>query len=244
LVVMPVRTGGPTAKWQPDGQSEGTESSYAQRRFLVEQLTAHTDVSNSLLEDSAFDLEAELRRDFAEEFGRAEGLAFVHGDGTGQPQGLLHAGVEPAIETVANGGTSNLTAEGIIKLYHALPQFYAANAVWMMNRSTMGAMRALSFPGGTAFVWTENLALGNPPTLLGRPVVEVPDMPDMASGSTPIAFGDLSQAYRIFDRVSLSVLRDPYSVQTQGLVRFHARRRVGGGVVKSEAVKLLKMVAS
>jgi HK97 family phage major capsid protein len=74
-------------------------------------------------------------------------------------------------------------------------------------------------------------------------VVECPDMPNIGAGAFPIAFGDFAQAYRIVDRISLAVLRDPYSVATKGLVRFHARRRVGGQVVKAEAVRKLQILA-
>jgi HK97 family phage major capsid protein len=80
--------------------------------------------------------------------------------------------------------------------------------------------------------------------LLGRPVVEMPDMPDIAGGAYPVVFGDFMNAYRIFDRVSLSILRDPYSQATNGMTRFHGRRRVAGGVAKAEAIRKLKIATS
>jgi HK97 family phage major capsid protein len=81
-------------------------------------------------------------------------------------------------------------------------------------------------------------------TLLGRPVIEMVDMPDIGANTTPIVFGDFSNGYRIFDRVSLSILRDPYSQATNGMTRFHGRRRVAGGVGKSEALRKLKIATS
>lgn len=81
-------------------------------------------------------------------------------------------------------------------------------------------------------------------TLLGRPVIEMPDMPDIGSGEFPIVFGDFAQGYRIFDRISLSVLRDPYSQATNGMTRFHGRKRVAAGVGKAEALRRLKIASS
>lgn len=88
--------------------------------------------------------------------------------------------------------------------------------------------------------------LNNTPvtTLLGRPIVETPEMPDIANNAYPVAFGDFSQGYRVFDRVSLSILRDPYSQATNGMTRFHGRRRVAGGVGKAEAIRKLKIATS
>ncbi|GJE46188.1 phage major capsid protein [Methylobacterium soli] len=94
------------------------------------------------------------------------------------------------------------------------------------------------------YYWQESIAEGQPPTLLGRPVVEAVDMPDVAANATPVLFGDIQSAYRIYDRVGMSILRDPYSIATEGQTRFHARRRVGAGVVRPEAVRKLKIAAN
>ena len=94
------------------------------------------------------------------------------------------------------------------------------------------------------FLWQPSYQAGQPETFLGRPVIEAIDMDDVGANKFPIAFGDFASAFRIYDRVSLSVMRDPYSVATKGLVRFHARRRVGGVVVLGEAIKTLKIATS
>ena len=112
-----------------------------------------------------------------------------------------------------------------------------------MNRTTIGAVRKMKAGDGD-YLWRDSLSEGNPPTILGRPVVELPDMPDVAADANPIVFGDMRQGYRIVDRVALSVLRDPYSRATNGQTRFHARRRVGGDVVKAEALRLLKVATA
>jgi predicted phage gp36 major capsid-like protein len=123
---------------------------------------------------------------------------------------------------------------------------YAANGTWIMNRATIGYLRTLKASDGL-YLWPSLFApmsAGNPGTLLGRPVVEFPDMPNIGANNIAIAFGDFMSGFRIFDRVSLAVLRDPFSQATAGNVRFHARRRVGGQVTKPEALRLLKCGAA
>ncbi|EKF18834.1 phage major capsid protein [Nitratireductor pacificus] len=239
-IILPKRTGTMTASWGGETDpATGTQPAYGQQKVNVYELKCYVDVSNTLLEDAAFNLEAELAFDFAEEFGRAEGAAFINGDGTGKPNGLLNTA---GIDTLDTTG-ADLRADDLIDVFHDLPGAYAARAVWGMNRSVIGEVRKLKNSAGD-YLWQDALTAGNPPTILGRPVVELPDMPDypaMDAEALPIVFGDFKSAFRIFDRVNLSVLRDPYSQQVNGLVRFHARRRVGGGVTKTEALRLLKV---
>jgi HK97 family phage major capsid protein len=113
----------------------------------------------------------------------------------------------------------------------------------MLNSTTIGAIRKLKASDGT-FLWKDSLSEANPSTILGRPVVDAVDMDSIASGTFPILFGDIASAYRIYDRIQLAILRDPYTMAKKSLVRFHARRRVGGDVVKAEAVRKLKMAVS
>ena len=177
--------------------------------------------------------------DFAEEFGRLEGLAFISGNGVKKPEGFMS---HPAVLATPNGHATQLQADGLISLMHALPEFYRSRGTWAMNGGTIGEVRKLKATSGE-YLWRDSLAESNPPTILGRPVVESNDMPNVGAGAFPVAFGDFSQAYRIVDRITLAVLRDPYSVATRGLVRFHARRRVGGQTVKAEAIRKLQIVA-
>jgi HK97 family phage major capsid protein len=113
----------------------------------------------------------------------------------------------------------------------------AQNGVWLMNRTTLGTLRKLKDADGR-FIMLDPITAGAPVTLLGRPIVEATDMPDIAAAASPIMFGDMS-GYRIIDRVGLSVLRDPFTQATKGLVRFHARKRVGGDV--SNADRFVKL---
>jgi HK97 family phage major capsid protein len=188
-------------------------------------------VTNQLLEDSAFDLGAELSRDFAEEFARLENVAFVSGNGTTEPEGF-----RTSSSFVTTGGA--ITADSLIDLYHSVPSVYASRGTWLMPRSVMATARKLKTTGTGVYLWTESLQPGNPATILGRPVVEAPDLTSTGSPSpAPVAFGDWSRAYRIFDRVGLEVLRDPYTAARRSIVVFHARRRVGGALVDGQAIR-------
>ncbi len=143
---------------------------------------------------------------------------------------MTDAGVADSL----NGHATNLQADALITLMYALPAVYRNRGAWMMNGTTLATVRKLKDGQGN-FLWQPSYPAGQPETILGRPVIEAVDMDDVARGAFPIAFGDFARAYRIYDRLALSVMRDPYTQATNGLARFHARRRVGGGVVSPEA---------
>ncbi|QTI79014.1 phage major capsid protein [Roseomonas marmotae] len=241
-VTLPKRTGGMTAQWVGEIQPRPeTTVTFGQNRFEVREIACWVDVSNVLLEDAAVDIAAELAFEFAEEFGRAEGAAFVNGDGALRPMGFM---ADQTIPVSVSGSASAFTADNLMDLYGSVPAAYRANAVWAMNSNTLATARKMKDTAGTYLLQPAGLAGAPATTLLGRPVVEMPDMPDPVAGATPIVFGDFNQGYRIFDRIALSILRDPYSQATNGMTRFHGRRRVAGGVAKSEALRKLKIAAS
>lgn len=236
-VKLPRRTAALQGGWVAEGDpNTPSEPTYGAHSIEIFEARVHTDISNALLEDAAFDMAGELARDFAEEFARLEGLAFVNGNGTTQPEGFITSG-----DFVTGAGDSDF-ADAIVDLYHAVPSVFAGRGAWAMNRSTMGAVRKLKTSGTGVYLWADSLSPDNPPTLLGRPVVEFPDLPDVGQSpaGTPIIFGDWMTAYRVFDRVGLSVLRDPYSRATNSEVRFLARRRVGGKLVQPAAIRGLQ----
>lgn len=243
-VKMPKRTGTMTAAWVSEtGARSATQPTYGEVVLTPFEAACYVDVSNQLIEDSALNIESELAFDAAEEFGRLESAAFVSGDGTGKPKGIL---AEATIPTVATGNASTLgtaPADKLIDMFYSLAPAYRANATWGMNSTLLASVRKLKDSQGN-FLWQAGLAANQPETILGRPVAELPDMPDVAASALPIVLGDFAQGYRIADRVQLSVLRDPYSLATTGQTRFHFRRRVGGGVVKAEAFRLLRVAAS
>lgn len=240
-VILPKRTGTLTAKWVGETETRPpTQPTYGQEEIPINEIACYVDISNRLLEDAAVDIASELSFDFAEEFGRIEGAAFVNGDGIKKPLGIM---ADPGVPYVANGNATTIQPDGLLALMYALPAYYRNRGEWILNGASIAKVRSLKDAQGR-YLWQESLADGQPATLMGRPVVEAPDMADVASGAFPIAYGDIGTGFRIFDRVGLSVLRDPYTQQTNGIVRFHARRRVGAGVVVPQAIRKLKMATS
>ena len=245
-VKLPKRTGTMSAAWVDEGDdSTETSPTFGQVNVPIFEARCYTDISNQLLEDSGLDLASELAFDAAEEFGRLEGVAFVNGTGTGQPSGILaDATIKSGAKISGNASTlGTAPADLLIDLFYSLKPFYRATSTWGMNGTTIATVRKLKDSTGQ-YLWQPPLQAGEPATLLGRPVIELPDMDDVAAGKFPIILGDFAQAYRIVDRIQLSALRDPFSAAVSSQVRFHWRRRVGGAVVKAEAMKAIKVAAS
>jgi len=240
-ITIPRETSAPTADWVEETEDRPeTTAAYGQQTINVHEAACWIDISQRLLEDAAFDIEAEITGRIGTAFAKLESAAFVSGNGVGKPAGFM---LDPAVLDVPSGHASALQADGLIDLYHAIPSAYVGSAVWGMNRKTMAACRKLKATDGH-YLWSDSLQAGNPPTILGRPVIEFPDLADVGANTRPIVFGDFNTAYRIFDRVGLSILRDPYSQATKGIVRLHARRRVGGAVVMGEALNTMKIATS
>lgn len=244
-VSYPRRTGSTSATWVSDiADRTASEPSYEQATLTPYEAATYTDVSNQLLEDSAYDLAGELASDLAESFGIAEGSAFVTGNGTGKPMGLMAstAITNQIITGAAANFPSSNPADVLIDMFHALPQVHAQNGVWLMNRTTLGVIRQFKDAQGR-YIVLDGLTNGAPVTILGRPVVEAVDMADIAANAFPILFGDLT-GYRIVDRVSFQMIRDPFTQATKGTTRFHARKRVGGDVTHADRFVKLKVAAS
>jgi HK97 family phage major capsid protein len=239
-VKYPRRTGITNATWVGEAEeASSSEPTFGQLEVPIREVTTYTDVSNSLLADSGGAAETEVRLALAEDFGQKEGLAFVSGDGVIAPEGVLTNG---DIGYVANGHATTLAADSLINLFYALPATYRNAGAWALNGTTLATIRKLK-DGNGQYLWQPSLQVGQPETILGRPVVEMVDMPDVASAAFPIVFGDWS-GYRVVDRLALSILVNPYLLASKGVTRIHATRRVGGGVLQAARFKKLKMSVS
>jgi|TARA_Y100000114_G_scaffold46714_1_gene42524 HK97 family phage major capsid protein len=216
-------------------RSETTGYTTQLEEIPTHELYALVDISEQELEDSVFNLEAEMQQEFADQFAKAEGTSMVSGNAVGKPEGIL---TNSSVGTTNSGDNSLLKADGLIDLVHAVKSPYGANGTFVFNRTTLAAIRKLKDTAGQ-YVFQAGMMLtsGVPNTILGYPYVEMPDMPDVAGSAKPVAFGDFSRAYMVVDRVALSVLRDPFTQITTGIVRYVARRRVGGQVVLPEAIR-------
>lgn len=236
-VQMPSRTATFTAQWVAESGTRSETTGYTTQleQIPTHELYALVDISEQELEDSVFNLEAEMQQEFADQFAKAEGLSMISGDAVGKPEGVL---TNSSVGTTNSGSGTLLTGDGLIDLVHAVKSPYGANGTFIFNRTTLAAIRKLKDTAGQ-YVFQAGMMLtaGVPNTILGYPYVEMPDMPDVAGSAKPVAFGDFSRGYMVVDRVALSVLRDPFTQATSGNVRYVARRRVGGQVVLAEALR-------
>lgn len=237
--IYPTRSDITNAKWVGETQErEESGITFGQKEIAVKELATFVDISNRLLSDAP-QAETEVRAALAEDFGKKEAEAFVWGEGGLAPDGFMR---HPDIAHTVNGHAANLSADALITLMYALPATYRNAGVWAMNGTTLGVIRKLKDGQGN-FLWQPSYQAGQPETILGRPVVEMIDMPDIAADAFPIIYGDFS-AYRILDRIGLDVLVDPYTRKINGLTRIHANRRVGGGVLQAARFRKLKMSAA
>ncbi len=240
-VILPKLTGRPTASWVgEDEERDETTMTYGQIEIPVHELACFIDVSLRLLEDSAINVESEISTELSQEFAVKENAAFSDGNGVKKPLGIQQAA---GIAEIVNGHATNINADQLIALMYSMPAAYRNNGSWLMNGTTLGKVRILKDGNGN-YLWQPSYQAGQPSTLLGRPVIEDPTMPDAANGTFPIFYGDFNKAYRVYDRVGMSILRDPYTQATKGMVRFHARRRVGGAPTLTEALRKLKMATA
>jgi HK97 family phage major capsid protein len=220
-------------------------------RIPVHEIYAMPEATQMVLDDARFDVVEWLTNKVGQQFGIAEGAAFLSGNGVGKPRGFLDyptAATADAsrawgtLEHVATGtsagfGTDPNGANKLVDLVHKLKAGYRREATWMMNKKTSGEVRKLK-DGAGRFVWVDSLQAGTPPSLLGYPVVEAEDMPDLSSASLSVAFGNFKRGYTIVDRVGVRLLTDPYT--NKPYVRLYTWKRVGGDVNDFHAIKLMK----
>lgn len=242
-IQIPKRTGQFAAVWVAE---QGTRAETDGLRYGMWEIPTHEmyaliDISEQNLEDSAFDMESEIRMESTEQFSLAEGAAVVSGNGVGKPEGwMTAAGVAETVSgTAATIADADGQANGLLSLKFGIKTAYTRNASWVLNRSTLGSVRRLK-DSQKNYIWMPGIALGKPNTIDGDPYVEVPDMPSEGANLYPVAYGDFAKAYTLVDRVQMSMLRDPYTQATAGNIRFIFRRRLGGQVTLAEAFRKLK----
>ncbi len=247
-----VSTGGTASGWVSEtaARPETDTPDFAEIAPPTGELYANPAASQAMLDDAGFDLESWLASEIAAEFARAEGAAFVGGSGVNQPEGFLTAASSTAADGARPFGTLQYLGSGdaaglgsaaeiaLIDLVHTLKSGHRQGASFVMNSATLAEIRKLKTSDG-AFLWQPGLVEGQPDRLLGYPVVEAEDMPDIAGGAFPIAFGNFRHGYLIAERSATSILRDPFT--NKPFVHFYATKRVGGQVLDSNAIKLLKI---
>ena len=239
---IPVVASHGVANWvEESGEIPETNETFGQKHIGAHKLTALIKVSEELLNDSAFNLEDYFRREFARRISNAEELAFITGDGNGKPTGLFSDDEGAELGLTAASATE-ITADEVINLYYSLRSPYRKKAVWLLNDSTINAIRLLKDKNGQ-YLWQPALKEGAPDTLLGRPVYTSTAVPSIGAGQKVMAFGDLKY-YWIGDREGISFRRLNELYAATGQVGFLATKRVDAKLILPEAVKVLQMASA
>lgn len=231
-----------TASWiDEEGAYTESDDSFGQVSIGAYKVGTMIKVSEELLNDSVFDLESYIAKEFARRIGAKEEEAFFTGDGSGKPLGILAAtgGAETGVTAASS---TAVTADELMDLFYSLKSPYRKKAVWVLNDSTIKAVRKLKDSTGQ-YLWQPSLVAGTPDTLLGRPMKTSAYMPVIAAGAKTIAFGDFSY-YWIADRQGRSFKRLNELYAANGQVGFLGFQRVDGKLVLSETVKVLAQKAS
>jgi len=250
VLKKPFTVTGPVASWagETDARARTNSPVLDQLQFPTAELYALPAATPSLLDDAVVDLERWIVDEVETAFAEKETAAFVNGDGDDKPTGFLSYDVVAEaswawekigmVDTgVAGQFPATHPSDKLVDLVYALKAGYRQNAHWVMNRKTQGAIRKFKDVDGN-YLWQPPATPGGRAMLMGFPLVEAEEMPDIAAGATPIAFGDFRRGYLVVDRTGVRVLRDPYSAKPY--VLFYITKRVGGGVQDFDAIKLMR----
>ena len=238
---IPVVASKGTASWvDEEGAIPESDDAFGQVSIGAYKLATMIKVSEELLNDSVFNLESYIAREFARRIGAKEEESFFTGDGTGKPTGIFNATGGAELGVTAASATA-ITVDEIMDLFYSLKSPYRKNAVFVMNDSTVKAIRKLK-DGNGQYLWQPSISAGQPDTILNRPVKTSAYVPAIAAGAKTIAFGDFGY-YWIADRQGRSFQRLNELYAATGQVGFKATQRVDGKLILSEAIKVLKMKA-
>lgn len=250
----PIAISAPAVGWvaETGTRTETATPSLDLLSFPMGEIYAMAAATQTLLDDALLDMDQWLAGEIAESFSSAESIAFISGDGVNKPKGLLAYTAAPDASAtwgqigylasgVAGGFPAANPVDKLVDLTYAPKTPYRANASFLMNRRSVGLVRKFKDSAGQ-YIWQPSLVAGQPATLLGFPVVECEDMPDVSASGLAIAFGDFEKGYLIVDRADVRVLRDPYT--NKPFVMFYVTKRLGGGVQNFDAIKLLKFTVS
>lgn len=249
-----INMGGAETAWVGEREARPETDTPVLREIAISahELYANPATTQKALDDSRIDVAAWLAEEVAIEFAEAEGAAFVSGSGVNQPRGILsYTNVANASYSWGNIGytasghastfASSAPADALVELYHSLKQGYRNGASWLMSDATAMTIRKMKDGQGN-YLWAPPSAAEGASTIMGKPVGYDDNMSAVGANAYPIAFGNFQRGYLIVDRAGVRVLRDPFT--NKPYVHFYTTKRVGGGVVNFEAIKLLKIATS
>lgn len=235
---IPVVTGKGEAEWiDENGEYPESDDTFGQTSIGAFKLATMIKVSDELLNDSVFDVESYISKEFARRIATKEEEAFFIGDGSGKPTGIFDSKGGGEIGVTTSG--TNITFDDVMDLYYSLKSPYRNKAKWILNDSTVKSLRKLKDGNGN-YIWQPSVSVGVPDMIMNRPYYTSIFVPEVKSGETPMAFGDFSY-YWIADREGRSFKRLNELYARNGQVGFLASQRVDGKLVLSEAVKLMSI---
>lgn len=238
---------------ETDARSETATSTLAEYKFSFGEIYANAAATQRILQDSEIDIASWMASEVNTEFALQEGAAFVSGNGTNKPKGVLNYTATDeaalaanlrhplgAIGEVNSGSAAALTSDGIIDLMYDLPANRSQGAAFYGNRSTIAIIRKMKDADGN-YLWERSYKEGQPGAVMGAPIRELSGMANVAADAIPLMYGNMAETYRIFDRVGTTVLRDPYT--NKPYVMFYTTQRVGGGLWNPEFMRYHKVAA-
>jgi len=246
-----VNLGGAGSGWVGETEARpatGTPT-IAQLEAYMGEIYANPQATQQSLDDIHFNVEQWLSEEVAREFSEKEGNAFLLGNGTNKPKGILSYAMDVAadkgrtfgvLQKMVSGVAGSFTGDNLIDLVYSTKKGYRKNAVFMMNTLSLAKARKFKDSDGN-YLWQPGLQAGQPSTLLSYGVAENEDMPDAAADANAILFGDFKRGYAIVDRFGTRVLRDPYTNKPN--IGFYTTKRVGGMLLDSNAIKVLTLSA-
>lgn len=242
-IEQPRNTAEVSASWVAES---GTRSETTGLTFGMETITAHElyvqlHASRQMLADQDYDLESFFNDQAGRAFADAEATAFISGSGAGRPEGIV---TNTSVNTKTGASSTAIAADELIDTFYTLKQPYRQRGSWLCTRAGFAEIMQLK-DGSGQYLWRPGLQPGQPDMLLSRPVYEADDLDAPAAGvwttgENVAIFGDFRAGYRIYDRIGMGMLRDPFNGASTGAVRFHFWRRVGGGVILPEALVVYK----
>jgi len=219
----------------PTAGTAATNLTFGLENIPINDVMAETFFSRNVVEDSAFDIVAELTTAFSEASAIDEDNKFITGNGDGKPDGILIDGEAPAtgVATVNSLSATELTADGMVNLEYEIPSQYRANCIWITNRRAVRDLRKLK-GGDGHYLWGRAELAGQPATFDSYPIVEQEIMPAVAASAYPVLFGDPA-GYRIVDRIGMTVERylDASTARVNQIL-YLMRRRIGGKLTHPE----------
>lgn len=247
---------GTSSGWvdEDDPRTATASSQLAAITPFMGEIYAFPQATQQMLDDVFFNAEQWIEGECTLEFAQKEGAAFVLGDGVKKPKGFLAYPTAATADGVRAFGTIEHIATGVagdwaaanksdilINMVQRVKQGMRANSSWVINKALLAEVRTFKNADGD-YIWRAGLEAGQPSTLAGYMITEAEDMPAKAANSLSLAFGDFKRGYTIVDRIGTRILRDPYT--NKPYVGFYVTKRVGGMLVDSQAIKVVKFAVA